>query len=185
MGGTISFGTGGVEYLAFVGLRFDEKRRVLRVSQRNPGGPASKGHEGEHVYMPLDTLGLTESDVDSFWKGQSWGLNLKPEDGLSNCTYCFLKGAKQLQAANQALSADWQESYANSPCDLAWWVEKENKYGRDLQAEGRPTRQRVADDFIGFFDSKRQFSYRILQAATEDRKKLPFDAAGMPCDCTD
>ena len=182
---TVSFGAGGLEYLAFVGLRFDEKRRVLKVSRRNAGGPESKGHEGEHVYMPLHTMGLTEQDVDTFWAQQGWGLDLNPEDGLSNCTYCFLKGARVLQSVNQALRANPDPSHAGSPCDLSWWVEKEVQYGRNLVEERRTIRRKVPNNFIGFFDTKRPFSYRELQKAAEDRTDLPFDIAGMPCDCTD
>lgn len=182
---SVTFGKNGVEYLAFVGLRFDEKNRVVKVSRRNAAGPASTGHEGEHVYMPLHDMGLTEQDVNRFWNEQNWGLDLKPEDGLSNCTYCFLKGARTLQSVNEALRDEAGQAHANSPCDLNWWVEKEEKYGRNLEAEGREIRSKVPGNFIGFFDSKRGFSYRSLLDATTSRTELPFDIAGLPCDCTD
>ena len=41
----------GAEYIAFIGLRHDEMRRVVRVQKRNAGGPESIGYEGEHVYI--------------------------------------------------------------------------------------------------------------------------------------
>lgn len=182
---SVTFGKGGVEYLAFVGLRFDEKSRVVKVSRRNAAGPASKGHEGEHVYMPLHEMGITEQNVNEFWYEQTWGLDLNPEDGLSNCTYCFLKGARTLQSVNAALRDDVALAQANSPCDLNWWVAKEEKYGRNLEAEGREIRSTVPGNFIGFFDSKRGFTYRSLLDATTSRTDLPFDVAGLPCDCTD
>ena len=43
------FGDGGVEYVAFVGLRADEQLRVKRVEARNTG-PGASGYAGEHVY---------------------------------------------------------------------------------------------------------------------------------------
>ena len=39
VGNHVNFSDGGVEYLAFVGLRYDEMRRVVRVRERNNGGP--------------------------------------------------------------------------------------------------------------------------------------------------
>ncbi len=181
-----SFGKGGVEYLAFVGLRRDEQRRVVKVRRRNAGGPASRGYEGEHVYMPLHALGLTEADVDSFWARRDWGLKLRPEDSLSNCTYCFLKGARWLQAANRALRKEAEPGHANTPCDINWWIALEEKYGRDLDAENRSVRTAVPSNFIGFFGPKRTFTYRTLRDAAGGLTVLPPDAVSMqPCDCTD
>ena len=184
--GVVPFGPGGVEYLAFVGLRFDEKRRVVKVRRRNAGGPESAGHEGEHVYMPLHDMGITESDIDGFWEKQDWGLKLKPGDNLSNCTYCFLKGARQLQTADRALRKDGRPLHPGTPCDLAWWIDKEEKYGRNLKAENRRTRADVPGNLIGFFDSKRDFTYRTLRDAAEGCAEIPAEEyARLPCDCTD
>ena len=38
-GGSAHFGDDGVEYITFVGLRYDEMRRVIKVQRRNSGGP--------------------------------------------------------------------------------------------------------------------------------------------------
>ena len=47
------FGDGGIEYVAFIGLRGDEQLRVARVQTRSSNPHANEGYEGEHVYMPL------------------------------------------------------------------------------------------------------------------------------------
>ena len=66
------FGVGGVEYVAFVGLRGDEQIRVKRVEERN-AGPGSSGYDGEHVYMPLADMAVARDDVNTFWDQQDWG----------------------------------------------------------------------------------------------------------------
>ena len=45
------FGDGGIEYVAFIGLRGDEQLRVARVEARSSNPHANKGYEGEtHLY---------------------------------------------------------------------------------------------------------------------------------------
>ena len=73
-GGLAVFGKGGVEYVAFVGLRADEPARVGRVKERN-SGPEASGYEGEHVYMPLVDMHVAALDVNTFWGRQRWGLS--------------------------------------------------------------------------------------------------------------
>ena len=87
------FGKGGVEYVAFIGLRGDEPHRIERVEERNEG---ETGYEGEHVYMPLNDMAVTRQDVNAFWERQDWDLELPKDTSLSNCVYCFLKGAAKL-----------------------------------------------------------------------------------------
>ena len=180
------FGVGGAEYLAFVGLRNDEKRRVMRVRQRNTGGSEAAGYEGEHVYLPLSDVGVTKKDVETFWEKQTWGLALDAEDGLSNCTYCFLKGVSGLHKVRAALETCFDKSFENTPCDLGWWVEIEEKYGRDLEAEKRVIRSPSANKFIGFFGTQNGFSYqRLFQSHGSEAELSRFANSVLPCDCTD
>ena len=186
LGNRVDFGDSGVEYLAFVGLRYDEMRRVVRVRERNNGGPHSVGYEGEHVYLPLSDMRVTEEDVEAFWNKQTWGLALNTEDGLSNCTYCFLKGVRGLRNVRAAMSQNLDRQLENTPCDLGWWIEIEQKYGRDLKAEQRDIRGIVADNFIGFFGTQSGFSYERLARLQDDDADLPkFMDSVLPCDCTD
>ena len=88
------FGRGGVEYVAFIGLRSGEPHRIQRVEERNEG---TTGYEGEHVYMPLQDMAVTRKDVNDFWDRQVWNSSLPQDTSPSNCVYCFLKGALNLQ----------------------------------------------------------------------------------------
>ena len=186
LGESVVFGEDGVEYLSFVGLRADEPHRVARVRHRNSGGPESAGYEGEHAYMPLFDMGITRENVEKFWKKQSWNLELNPGDGLSNCTYCFLKGLRVLQNAHIALGTVVDEELQNTPCDLNWWVSLERKYGRDMKAEGREMKREIPNDFIGFFGANSAFSYQRLTEAPRRKDSLAeFADSVLPCDCTD
>ena len=98
------FGKGGVEYIAFIGLRHDEPHRVQRVSDRND---TTAGYEGEHVYMPLADMVVTRSDVNDFWEKQEWDLSLPQDTSLSNC---------------QRRLKIWPRGGAKD-CHLGWWSE--------------------------------------------------------------
>jgi len=188
LGDKAVFGKGGVEYVAMVGLRGDEQIRVKRVEQRNMAhGPS--GYEGEHVYMPLATMSATREDVNAFWDRQSWDLALPAQGGLSNCVYCFLKGARNLRAVHDRMSSEKRteiEGFGplrDTPCDLAWWNRVEHLYGRDLEAEQRSTREGSEVRRIGFFGGSR-FSYDLL--ANGDKSEInEFSNTILPCDCTE
>ena len=186
IGESVVFGEDGVEYLSFVGLRADEPHRVARVRQRNGGGPESAGYHGEHAYMPLFDMGITRKGVEDFWKKQSWNLDLDSSDGLSNCTYCFLKGLQVLQSVHAALGTVVDEELQNTPCDLNWWVNLERKYGRDMEAEERQMKRKIPNNFIGFFGAENGFSYQRLAESPAKKDSLTeFADSVLPCDCTD
>lgn len=188
-GGSAYFGDKGVEYITFVGLRYDEMRRVIKVQRRNSGGPEANGYEGEHVYMPLARIAVTKEDVDDFWASQHWGLNLPSEAGLSNCVYCFMKGAKTLHQVHNYMETDKKNgtSEIDSPCDINWWKRMEHRYGRDLKAENRKIhKQERADSVIGFFKLGSGFSYNILEKSDSGKVDISkFNKTVLPCDCTD
>lgn len=176
------FGKGGVEYVAFVGLRGDEPRRIQRVEDRSE---SAEGYEGEHVYMPLYDMAVTRDDVNAFWDRQEWDLSLPKEMGLSNCVYCFLKGTAnlgkihmQMRNKKQATAAGFG-SFAGTPCDLAWWRRMESEYSRDLVAEERSIRSNATR--VGFFGSN-NFSYDDLEVNADLGE---FSGAMLPCDCTE
>ena len=185
LGRNAYFGEGGVEYVAFIGLRYDEKQRIHKVKKRNEGGEDSTGYEGEHVYMPLDGMNITTDDVENFWKQQNWGLQLDPEDSLSNCTYCFLKGSQALRRVHAALEKEQSNMLKDTPCDLNWWVKLEKRYGRDMIAEEREIKTKVKDNFIGFFGVDSEFTYERLLSDARDDNPDEFSDELLPCDCTD
>ena len=189
-GDVAAFGKGGVEYIAFVGLRADEPARVGRVKERN-SGPEASGYAGEHVYMPLVDLHVAATDVNAFWSRQEWDLALPPDSGLSNCVYCFLKGGSTLRKVHREMEdakrQDGPPGYGplgGTPCDVAWWQRMEEDYGRDLVAEERVIQSELEHDFLGFFGAGSRFSYRGLAEADEAELE-EFDDSLLPCDCTD
>ena len=186
------FGDGGIEYVAFIGLRGDEQLRVARVETRASNPHANVGYEGEYVYMPLATMQISKDDVNAFWGQQNWNLNLPQNGALSNCVYCFLKGASglgQVHTAMEELKAapvDGFGSTIDTPCDINWWINKERFYGRDLDEEKRERTNPDAHSFIGFFGATSGFSYDILAASTQTGVSMDeFADTVLPCDCTE
>ncbi len=188
-GNTAWFGTDGVEYVTFIGLRGDEQRRVARVAANVHAKARS---EGEHVYMPFADRNVTKPDVGDYWHGRDWDLELPADGSLSNCVFCFLKGVRNLDLVYRRMEMSAMEDsagfgpIADTPCDLKWWVRMEQTYGRDLVAESR---QRTGDgdvDFVGFFGGSSGFSYDTLatNGVTGDELSQYVDS-GLPCDCTD
>ena len=186
------FGDGGIEYVAFIGLRGDEQLRVARVEMRSSNPHANVGYEGEHVYMPLAKMRVSKEDVNCFWEQQNWDLNLPQNGALSNCVYCFLKGANVLSQVHAAMETQKDSqiegfgSTIGTPCDIDWWSTKEREYGRDLEAEGRDRTNPDAPDFIGFFGVSSRFSYDVLDKHARNGHDLSeFSDTVLPCDCTE
>jgi 3'-phosphoadenosine 5'-phosphosulfate sulfotransferase (PAPS reductase)/FAD synthetase len=90
-----------------IGLRADEPKRVARVRDRNKEGKWD-------ISVPLYDAGITKADVDSFWRGQPFSLQLNPWEG--NCDLCFLKGVTKRQRVIE-----------DHPEMAAWWIAQEHK----------------------------------------------------------
>lgn len=185
------FGDGGIEYVAFIGLRGDERLRTARVEARATDPHANAGYEGEHVYMPLATMNVSKDDVIHFWSLQDWDLNLDTTGALSNCVYCFLKGVGTLSAVHSEMEQAKDESIDNfgptagTPCDVDWWIGIEQKYSRNLDDEGRE-RTNPETSVIGFFGASSEFSYDLLSKAGRNGDDLAtFSDTLLPCDCTE
>lgn len=181
----VRLGRDGAEYVSLIGLRSDEALRVGRVEARSESETMDDNSVGEHIYMPLVEAEISRKDVTDFWRGQDWDLELGDASGLSNCTFCFLKGVHNLTRVREHF-ADLPSNLRDTPCDINWWVGIEEKYARDLIAEGRETRRDVPDDMIGFFGVKSGFFFRSL-LEERDAEALDADYPDMPlpCDCTD
>ena len=171
-----------MEYVAFIGLRGDEPHRIQRVEERNE---STAGYEGEHVYMPLNDMAVTRKDVNAFWERQDWDLALPKDTGVSNCVYCFLKGAANLDAIHSRMEETAKTEmpgfgpFGDTPCDLRWWMRMEAEYGRDLRAEGRTIRSDATH--IGFFGNH-PFAYKDMAAG---RDLSALNETMLPCDCTE
>ena len=186
------FGDEGLEYVAFIGLRADEQLRVARVETRSSNPHANVGYEGEQVYMPLATMHINKENVNAFWEQQSWKLNLHQNGALSNCVYCFLKGVGSLTQAYSAMESQKEVSIEgfgsiiNTPCDIDWWIRKEQEYGRDLELEKRERTNPNASSFIGFFGATSNLSYETIADCGKNGVNLEFLAdTVLPCDCTE
>lgn len=183
------FGPGGVEYVAFVGLRGDEQTRVERVEARN-SGPAALGYEGEHIYMPLAEMYVAKADVNNFWEQQSWDLQLPTESNLSNCVYCFLKGVDNLRSVHQQMSREIATevpgfgSLTETPCDVSWWARMESQYGRNLEAEERKITGEKGNTLVGFAGASSAWFYEALKKGDEERLDS-LSGSMLPCDCTE
>jgi 3'-phosphoadenosine 5'-phosphosulfate sulfotransferase (PAPS reductase)/FAD synthetase len=91
------------EFETFAGIRADEPKRVVKLRQS--------------LHAPLATMGVTQADVQSFWKAQDFDLGLKFQDKvtpLGNCDLCFMKGG------NQVMSIIRQH-----PERAIWWAKQE------------------------------------------------------------
>ena len=176
------FGKGGVEYIAFIGLRGDEQHRIHRVEQRND---TTAGYEGEHVYMPLNDMAVSRDDVNAFWDRQEWDLSLPNNASLSNCVFCFLKGLANLQQIRARMDEVKDTvvpgfgPLADTPCDLSWWERIERLYGRDLVAEKRKVRGSATH--VGFFGTNAV----SFQGLGDGMDLGGFAEMMLPCDCTE
>ncbi len=194
-----------VDYVAFVGFRSDESARVARMKARNYDGaeyetcndPHISAPEGEYVYAPLANIGVVKEDVFDFWEKQKLNLRLPRSVNLSNCVFCFLKGAAILAdiLANKAkfdkkLPKKLQ-SQKGTPSDIAWWTKMEAKYGRDLMREKRKIKNKETageNPVIGFWGMNGRLSYRRLadsQSIPAALSEIGAESSALPCDCTD
>ena len=194
-------GEDATEYVSLIGLRADEPRRVARVKARNrldSGDPERTKREmtdGEIVSTPLSDAGITNESVLAFWDERDWNLALPTETNLSNCVYCFMKGTSAIPnvrrdvASADAVLPQELRSVPNTPSDIQWWVDLEERYERRplkrYKGRGRRSRKKVT---IGFWGVDAGVTYRDLSEIDEGkliaREGFGGEAA-LPCDCTD
>lgn len=96
---------GHQEFDTFAGIRADEPRRVVKLR--------------ESLHAPLAIEGVTQVEVQAFWKNQEFDLGLLFQNKvttLGNCDLCFMKGG------NQILSIIQQQ-----PKRAVWWATQEEK----------------------------------------------------------
>jgi 3'-phosphoadenosine 5'-phosphosulfate sulfotransferase (PAPS reductase)/FAD synthetase len=93
------------EFDTFAGIRADEPKRVAKLR--------------DSLHAPLARAGVTQTDVQAFWKAQDFDLGIEYRDKvtpLGNCDLCFMKGV------NQVLSIIQQQ-----PERALWWAKQEEK----------------------------------------------------------
>ena len=102
-----------LEWDQMIGIRADEQRRVSKIRARGHSTETTK----ETMLLPLADAGISLSDIDVFWKKQSFHLELPTINGRTlagNCDLCFLKAANQVQTL-----------IAEKPERAIWWAKME------------------------------------------------------------
>ena len=170
---------GIVEYCSLIGFRADEPLRLEKMKKRIDDksneniSVAYLRDKNEHVYAPLVEYNVEQKDIKDFWDSREWDLGLPYDGSLGNCVYCFMKGATKLSSI-QSNNDDI------TPENIDWWVRIEEKYQRDLKAEGREI-STEENPFINFFGVGKKLSYSIIK----DGSGLEANDDSLPCNCTD
>lgn len=101
---------------AAIGIRADEIHRTK-----------TKRRARQIHWYPLSNAGVTKRQINDFWKGQSFDLQLESVNGatpLGNCDMCFLKSEKVL--ANIARTM---------PDKVDWWIKMERETGATFRKD--------------------------------------------------
>lgn len=197
------FGNNPVAYISCLGIRKDEEVRAEKIQARieaakkNANGRSMFGQPpGEEILTPLVENNVSQQGVIDFWKGYNLNLDLPDDGNLSNCVYCPLKGrAKLTQIAALELAKGGLNGSGVTPASIDWWIEMENKYGRNLKKEGRKITSDKKVKFIGFFGATEKLVYRQIKAqamagADADSRnsingEFVEDESYISCNCTD
>lgn len=132
------------DYSMMVGVRADEQRRLPKLRKRG-------------LLVPLADAGLTQDDVQAYWKNSDFDLQLEFRDGVTamgNCDLCFLKGPHQIMGLVK-----------NYPEMATWWANMENKIGATFRSD-RP-------------------SYSQLQGFVDKQANMFDTEGGISCFCGD
>jgi len=100
-----------------VGVRADEPHRIPKMRKRG-------------MLIPLADAGVSQADVQAFWKSHPFDLGLDFRDGataLGNCDLCFLKGPYQITSL-----------VLDKPERAVWWATQEQKIGATFRSD-RPS----------------------------------------------
>jgi len=197
------FGDNAISYISCLGIRKDEEIRAEKIQARidaakkNPNGRSLMSQPpGEEILTPLVENDVSQQGVIDFWNKQDFNLELSDDGNFSNCVYCPLKGkAKLTQLAATELAEGGLNGSGATPASIDWWIEMEDKYGRDLKREGRKVTSDKGVKFIGFFGATEALVYRQIKAqamAGADHKSVNSingefvdDDSYIPCNCTD
>lgn len=156
-----------------VGLRADEPDRVRRLRVGVPG------RIGRHA--PLSQAGFTIDDIASFWREQSFRLDLPPH--LGNCTGCFLKDQTDLSRSLEECG------------DVDYWASLQDRYPgfggrrhagyRRLAAEAPARREIEAALASGSVPSNHHGldPGRFRLVVIQERKRLAGQVAAFSCNC--
>lgn len=169
-------GPDAAEYVALLGLRADEPKRIERIAMRSflaegAGGRACSIRTqppGERPYFPLEEWGFDKAAVEAFWRERDFDLDI-PEDA-GNCVFCFMKGTNTL--ARLAACPD-PARVPGAPSDAEWWAVTERRYRRESLSGGG----------FGFLGLSGPSFDRIATGDVPARNR--YATGEISCDCTD
>jgi 3'-phosphoadenosine 5'-phosphosulfate sulfotransferase (PAPS reductase)/FAD synthetase len=98
------------EAMNMIGIRADEQRRLVKISNNDYGNKWPKS-------APLGPAGITKENVGEFWRNQKFDLELPNINGVTkngNCDLCFLKGTQQIMSL-----------VSEKPERAIWWAKME------------------------------------------------------------
>lgn len=104
------------DFVTFVGIRFDEPRRVAKMKNNK-----------DLKETPLASAKIGKKEIDEFWKKQSFNLNLVTINGnalLGNCDLCFMKKASHKI-----------NLVKDNPSRAVWWAHMEKIIGNKFRPE--------------------------------------------------
>ncbi len=199
--GSVSlFGKGAIKYHNYIGIRFDEKHRAVKIRERikeaklnllrknKKGGSIKTQPPFENANMPMIKAKIDKEKVIGFWKESKrnkYDLDLPYNGMLSNCVHCMLKGKSknQLIAKQSAITLDNDDV---TPSSLKWWVRIEQKYSRKVI---KNKKNKYTN--IGFFGASEDYVYQtwineLSDSSEEDLvNSSESDRWEMACNCTD
>lgn len=158
------YGRYAVEYSSYLGIRADEAHRADKIRSRIAANrklnerSLLKQPPGENILTPLIDSGVSRQEVNDFWSRQNFDLGLPQDGSFSNCLYCPLKGEKKLA---EIIRTDLR-SGQRWPVSIDWWIAMEEKYSRDLLAEGRTVSNKEICT-VGFFGGSNAKIYATLK----------------------
>lgn len=120
-GRVITKATGLESEDTMVGVRADEPIRITKMRKRG-------------LMIPLTDAGVTQNEVQAFWKRQPFDLALPFRDGvtpLGNCDLCFMKGPEQILGLVK-----------DKPERAVWWAKQEQAIGATFRND-RPSYDRL------------------------------------------
>lgn len=198
------FGRNAVHYNNYIGIRYDEKHRAIKIRNRikeaklnlnrkaknKKGGTIKNQPPFEQAKMPMIKAKIDKAKVIDFWQNSSswskYDLDL-PYDGLlSNCVHCMLKGKTKNQLiAATTIAIDNIDT--SSPESLQWWANIEKKYSRKVIKNSSNNYTN-----IGFFGASKGYVYQtwmdeLIQNNHHDNllESCKNDSWTMDCNCTD
>ena len=174
-------GPDAAHHVRLLGLRADEPRRVERVLMRCFFAEGATGAActvktqppGERPYFPLHSAGIDADAIAEYWRGRDFDLDIPP--GAGNCTFCFMKGTRQLVELSS--TPDRRRS-PGTPSDIGWWSAMEQRHMRT-----QPRRDGDGVSTFGFFGVNAGTFDDLACGSTSGLGR--YEQGTPACDCTD